>query len=86
MTAVSGTVNPSVGTGVKVSDLERLGSALRILRKQSGLQQKDISARTGVSRSQISRYERGRDIPGVTTLVKYLDAVGADFQALHDAL
>lgn len=48
--------------------------------------QKEISNETGMSRSQVSRYERGRDTPNLVTLVKYLSTIGCDFRDLHDAI
>jgi transcriptional regulator with XRE-family HTH domain len=48
--------------------------------------QKEIAEETGMSRSQVSRYERGRDIPNLVTLVKFLNAVGASFCDLQDAM
>ena len=48
--------------------------------------QKEISTETGMSRSQVSRYERGRDTPNLVTLVKYLSTIGSDFRDLHDAI
>ena len=67
-------------------ELKHLGPALKILRRRSDLMQKHISVETGMSRSQISRYEKGRDIPNLVTLTKYLNTVGADFGDLHRAL
>ena len=48
--------------------------------------QKEISNETGMSRSQVSRYERGRDTPNLVTLVKYLATIGSDFRDLHNAI
>ena len=66
--------------------LRRLGVALRELRLGSGLMQKEVATITGMSRSQVSRYERGRDIPNLVTLTKYLLTVGATFEDLHNRL
>ena len=67
-------------------DLHHLGPALRLLRVRSGLLQKEISDQTGMSRSQVSRYERGMDTPNLVTLSKYLNTVGAHFGDLHRAM
>ncbi len=71
---------------ISVRDLEFLGAALAVLRRRSGKMQKEISDETGMSRSQVSRYERGRDTPNLVTLVRYLSTIGSDFRALHEAL
>ena len=71
---------------ITIGDLEHLGPALGILRRRADLMQKEISTHTGMSRSQVSRYERGRDVPNLTTLIKYLEVVKADFQLLHRAI
>ena len=65
--------------------LDGLGPALTALRTSAGKQQKDVSEETGMSRSQVSRYENGHDVPNLVTLLKYLNAVGADFGSLQEA-
>ena len=71
---------------ITIEDLEHLGPALGVLRRRADLLQKEISTQTGMSRSQVSRYERSRDVPNLTTLTKYLEVVKADFQLLHRAI
>ncbi len=41
---------------------------------------------TGMTAPQVSRYENGHEMPTVESLVKYLNAVGADFRDLQRAL
>lgn len=43
----------------------RIGTALRTVRRRSGLRQEDLALRAGASRSTVSRVERG-DLAGVT--------------------
>lgn len=69
-----------------LNDLNYLGAALTALRRRTGKMQKDVADETGMSRSQVSRYERGRDTPNLVTLVKYLAIIGNDFRDLHDSL
>lgn len=69
-----------------LNDLDYLGAALTVLRRRTGKMQKDVSDETGMSRSQVSRYERGRDTPNLVTLVKYLSTIEGDFRDLHDAI
>jgi len=71
---------------IEPSDLKYLGLALRMLRLSSGQDQKAIAEATGMSRSQVSRYERGRDMPNMVTATKILTTVGADFADLQGAL
>ena len=71
---------------IQTSDLEHLGPALKMLRLASGQEQKAISEVTGMSRSQVSRYERGRDIPNLVTITKFLATVSADFADLQGAI
>ena len=71
---------------IQEQDLKHLGQALSMLRVASGLQQKQISEVTGMSRSQVSRYKRGRDMPTVVTVTRYLQTVGADFADLQHTM
>ena len=66
--------------------LEHLGPAFRLLWIRSGLMQKHVSEQTSMSRSQVSRYERGHDTPNLVTLGKYLDTVNADLGDLQRAM
>ena len=71
---------------IRKNDLKHLGPALGMLRRASGQQQKKISEATGMSRSQVSRYERSRDMPNFVTVTRYLESIGADFADLQRAL
>lgn len=51
------------------------------LRRQSGLSQQDIAEELGVSQTSVSKIER-QDDPQVSTLMRYLDALGAKLE-LH---
>jgi len=57
----------------------RLGMAARIVRlarERSGLSQRDLSARSGVPQSLISRYEAGTVEPGLATVQRLVNAAG----------
>lgn len=54
------------------------GEILRRARKLSGLSQSEVARRAGVSQPVISAYERGRREPGLSMLVKLIDATGCD--------
>jgi uncharacterized protein len=51
-------------------------STLRTARRRSGLSQKELGARAGVTQSVISSYESGQRQPSLPTLVKLVDATG----------
>ncbi|MEM7051845.1 MAG: helix-turn-helix transcriptional regulator [Acidobacteriota bacterium] len=55
-----------------------LGKALRELREHAGLQQGQLGRKSGVTQSNISAYELGKRAPQWPTLVRLLDAMGAD--------
>ncbi len=62
----------------------RLGSALRALRKESGLSQTQVAQGMGLSKSSqslIGRYENGLKIPRVDQLYRYLQAVDSSLIA-----
>jgi len=73
----------------------QVGAALRRLRLERRLGQKQIAGRAGVTVSMLSRYEHGRQYPSLPSLVKILralDCSAEDFGkrlgpwgCLHDA-
>lgn len=63
-----------------------LGQALRELRDQAGLTQKELAESSGTDDTYISRVEHGRIDVGWSTLWRLLDALGADLYRLADAL
>ncbi len=66
--------------------LEHLGGALKDLRGASGCTQAEVCARTGLKPPQLSRWENGRDVPTLESLIKYLGAVGAGLAELERVL
>lgn len=58
------------------------GSQLRTLRQASRMSLSDVSARTGISRSQLSDIENGKADPRISTVKRLLECFGADFDAL----
>jgi transcriptional regulator with XRE-family HTH domain len=63
-----------------------LGRALRELRLAAGLTQEQVASRIGLDGAYVSRVERGvRDLQ-FSTLGRFLDAVGADFADLEQAI
>ena len=49
------------------------------LRRESGLSQQDIAEELGVSQASVSKIEH-QDDPQVSTLMRYLDALGANLE------
>jgi len=59
-------------------ELIALGAALRELRKSKGLKQIEVATNAGVTESQISDIERGKNNPGWLLLVQItVDGLGA---------
>lgn len=55
-----------------------LGTTLRILREEAGLQQAELARQTGVGNSQLSQYELGKMLPKLESLEKILEGLGTD--------
>jgi transcriptional regulator with XRE-family HTH domain len=66
-------------------DLIRLGGAMRLLRRTSGLRQKDLAAMTGMPESQISDIERGKNNPGWLLTIRILGGMGRSVGDLASA-
>ena len=71
---------------INVEHLSRLGPALKDLRWASRMTQGDIRDKTGMNAPQLSRYENGREVPTLESLIKYLHAIGCDLCDLQQAL
>lgn len=63
-----------------------IGRALRVLRARAGLRQEDVASRAGTSSTYVSRLESGQRDIRLTTLLRLLDALGADLHQLADAI
>jgi transcriptional regulator with XRE-family HTH domain len=61
------------------------GRLIRDARRSAGLTQGDLARRLGTAQSAVSGWERGHDIPRVTTLARILKACGyeADLEFRH---
>ncbi|HBL29247.1 MAG TPA: hypothetical protein DD490_20645 [Acidobacteria bacterium] len=53
----------------------KLGKALRELRESAGLSQAKLAHKAGVGKSQLSKYEAGRELPRLETLARVLRAL-----------
>jgi len=55
-----------------------LGRTLRILRESAGLSQAELARRAGLGKSQVSKYENGKDLPKLSSLERILREIGAE--------
>jgi len=62
-----------------------VGRKIRQLRSESQITQKELSERTGLAVSYLSRVENGRLTPTLPTLTKITDALKVPLPALFDA-
>ncbi len=59
-----------------------IGKRLRELREAKGLSQRDVEARTGLPRDEISNIEIGNVAPTLEMLDRWANALGVDLQQL----
>jgi transcriptional regulator with XRE-family HTH domain len=59
------------------SQRQRLGQALRALREAAGLSGMELSRRSGISQSKVSRSELGQQLPSVGDLDRWAEETGA---------
>ncbi len=52
-------------------------------RKEKGLTQKAIADQIGVSQQEISRFERLRHVPRLSSLMKIIDAIGLELKLVN---
>jgi transcriptional regulator with XRE-family HTH domain len=63
-----------------------LALALRFLREQRKLSQKELALRAKIGRSQLSGYEKGKLNPSFESLLRIMAVLKADFHDLHNAV
>lgn len=66
----------------KQKELKRLGEQLRLLRETKGWTQLDLSYETGIDPGYISKIERGRTEPGITTIITIARALQCKIEEL----
>jgi len=69
-----------------MGEFHGIGLALRHLRQQKGLLQKDVASGSGVSKTLISGYETGSTEPTLTSLSRILETLELDRFDLLNAL
>ncbi len=62
------------------------GENLRRCRRRAGLSQEELSFRSSVHRTDISKIERGESLPRTDTLLKLAGGLGVEPQELLDGL
>jgi transcriptional regulator with XRE-family HTH domain len=65
---------------------KELGEALKFLRSRRGWPQKQLAARSKVTKGMVSSYERGKQTPTLYTLAKMARALDADLCDFYCAL
>jgi len=55
-----------------------LGRTLRDLREAAGLSQAEVARKAGMGKSQLSKYERGKELPKLESLERLLAVLGTD--------
>jgi transcriptional regulator with XRE-family HTH domain len=58
--------------------LKNIGRALAVLRQERSLSQHELASRCGIGRSQISKYEAGKETMKLDTLGKLLGALNVE--------
>jgi len=70
-----------------MSSLGNFGRTLRLIRELKGLGQAELARRAGVGKGQLSKYETGKELPKLDSLVRLLDQLGVTlfsfFYTLH---
>lgn len=57
---------------VSLTELDHLGTSIRVWRESAGLSQARLAERLGTTQSAVSRWENGRDEPRLSTLAAIL--------------
>jgi transcriptional regulator with XRE-family HTH domain len=69
-----------------MGEFQGIGEALKILRGKTGLKQREVGERAGVTPAMISTYETGKAIPLIPTVESLLQAMGFDRFDLLNAI
>lgn len=56
-----------------------LGKALIRLRERKGVSQASVARAAGIGKSQLSKYEHGKELPKLESLERVLGALGASY-------
>jgi len=64
------------GTGVSSENRQKIGPMLQMARRKSGISQGEVTEKTGIAQSTLSRLESGDSNFRIGTLESYMDARG----------
>jgi len=65
---------------------QNLGSALRLLREQKKKSQAQLARETGVGKSQLSKYESGKELPKLDSLARLLVTLEVGYENFFSTL
>ncbi|MEO0271344.1 MAG: helix-turn-helix domain-containing protein [candidate division WOR-3 bacterium] len=63
---------------------KEIGEKIRKIRKSEGLTLKELSLRSGLTKSALSQIERGKITPSISTFKSILDALGLSFSEFFE--
>jgi transcriptional regulator with XRE-family HTH domain len=64
------------------TDLAGLGPTLALLRRRRHLTRAEVARRAGIGKSQLSKYEAGKELPKLATLARISRVLGVDLAEL----
>ncbi len=67
---------PAVKSDQSILDMDKFGGKLSHLRQRHGLSQSQLAELIGVTRTHVSRMERGEKIPNIAMLLKIANIFG----------
>lgn len=76
---------PRADYGDPPAELARLGLAIKALRRRQGMKQIELATAAGMTESQVSDIERGKNNPGWLLLVRLVNGLGLTFADLAEA-
>lgn len=68
------------------SRFDKLGAALRLLRRRDGRKQRQLAEAAGMTPMMLSGYEKATRVPTLESLGRVLDALGLPLASLDEAL
>jgi transcriptional regulator with XRE-family HTH domain len=66
--------------------MRNFGKALTLLRELRGLRQAQVARAAGHGKSQLSKYENGKELPKLGTLIKVLESMGYTYSDFFSTL
>jgi transcriptional regulator with XRE-family HTH domain len=67
-----------VGAGDALATFKQVGSALRLVREERGLSLTRLAGLSSSGKSQLSKYENGKELPRLDSLARVLDALDVE--------